>query len=610
MTKKGAGAVPDGTIQPAMRTLQQAGSAGGHKRAVRPRRLATGPASQESILTEGSTSAEAPGLRSVGQVPMERLRSVFDGMFDGVWIVAADGRTTYANGSMARLLGSTQAEMRGRLLVSFLEESEKEEAEAFLKRQPSHAGERIPLRFRREDLGFLASMVAGSPITSEDGAYVGSILNVSDVTGKLAMDAQVIQNQRLEAIGQFAGGIAHDFNNLLTSIHGYAELARSSLPDDDPVRQDMDRVLASAARATAITRKLLAFTRRQILVPIDVDPESIIADLIPILGPLLGDSVELSLKVTTGHGWIRVDPTQLEQVIVNLMVNARDAMPNGGTVTMSISDVGIGDPERPDLQLNPGPFVRLSVADTGTGMDQATLARVFDPFFTTKGPGQGTGLGLSAVSGIVAQSGGLVHVDTILGSGSTFHVDLPRVDAGPIARRPRVAAKTLPRSGVVLVVEDDSEVRHFVRRVLKASGYRVLEASSADPALRAVERWGEKIDVLVTDIVMPGLNGLDMAARISMRHPRIQTVFISGNSDLALGRDRELSPGVFVSKPFTADELSKAVGRAADERRAGLALDSVVGGPETRRPVANGRRTGRPALSIVRNSSGPESPTG
>ena len=609
MTKKGAGAVSDGTIQPTIGPLQEAGPAGSHKRAVRPRRLAIGPASQKSILAVGSTSAEAPGLRSVGQVPMERLRSVFDGMFDGVWIVAADGRTTYANGSMARLLGLTQDEMRGRPLVSFCQESDREEVEAFLKRQPSHEGERIPVRFRRLDGGFLGSMVAGSPITAENGVYVGSILNVSDVTGKLAMDAQVIQNQRLEAIGQFAGGIAHDFNNLLTSIHGYAELARSSLPHDDPIREDMDRVLASAEKATAITRKLLAFTRRQILIPVDVDPESIVAGLIPILGPLLGDSVELSVKVAPDHGWIRVDPTQFEQVIVNLMVNARDAMPHGGTVTMSIGDVGIGDPERPDLQLNPGPFVRLSVADTGTGMDQATLARAFDPFFTTKGPGLGTGLGLSAVSGIVAQSGGLVHVDTILGSGSTFHVDLPRVDARPIARRPRVATKALPRSGVVLFVEDDPEVRHFVRRVLKASGYTVLAASSAGPALRAVERWGEKIDVLVTDIVMPGLNGLDMAARMRMLAPRIQDVYISGNSDLALGRNRELSAGIFVSKPFTADELNKAVGRAADESRARLAAESSGGGSETRQPGANGGRTGRPALSIVRNSTGPESPT-
>jgi PAS domain S-box-containing protein len=598
------------TMQPAKGQERGAGPVGGgRKNTMRPRLGATHPASQESGLAENSTPAEPLESLAVGQVPMERLRSVFDGMFDGVWMVDSDGRTTYANGAMARLLGSTQDEMHGRPLVSFLEESEREAVEAFLKRQPTHAGERIPLRFRRDDDGFLDSLVAGSPVVTRDGGYVGSMLNVSDVTGKLAMDAQVIQNQRLEAVGQFASGIAHDFNNLLTSIHGYAELARSSLPYGDPIREDMDRVLGSAERATAITRKLLAFTRRQIMAPVDADPAKIIADLVPILSPLLGGNVELSIEVAPDHGWIRVDPTQLEQVIVNLTVNARDAMPHGGTVTISISDVGLSDAKRPDLQLNPVPFVRISVADTGTGMDPATLARAFDPFFTTKGPGKGTGLGLSAVSSIVAQSGGLVHVDTILGGGSTFHVDLPRVDAGPIARRTRVAERELRRSGVVLVVEDDPEVRGFVRRVLKSSGYTVLTASSAVPALRAVERWGEKIDVLVTDIIMPGLNGLDMAARICMAQPRIRTVFMSGNSDLAVGRDRELSTGIFLSKPFTAAELGTAVGHAADKRWAGLAVESSASGSGSGRPGANGGRAGRPALSIVRNTAGRESPT-
>ncbi len=320
--------------------------------------------------------------------------------------------------------------------------------------------------------------------------------------------------------------------------------------------------------------------------------------------------MKLSIEVAPGHGWIRVDPTQLEQVIVNLTVNARDAMSHGGTVTISIGDVGIGDAERPDRQLNPGPFVRLSVADTGTGMDPATLARAFDPFFTTKGPGKGTGLGLSAVSGIVAQSGGLVHVDTVLGEGSTFHVDLPRVHAGHMARRTRAAEKALRRSGVVLVVEDDPDVRRFVRRVLKSSGYTVLAASGARPALRAVERWGEKIDVLLTDIVMPGLNGLDMAARMRMLQPGIQYVFMSGNSDPARSRDRELNAGIFLSKPFTAAELGKAVGRAADERRAELAAESSGSGSDFRRPGAKGGRAGRPALSIVRNTAGREPPPG
>jgi PAS domain S-box-containing protein len=541
---------------------------------------------------------------SVGQVPMDRLRSVFDGMFDGVWLVAGDGRTTYANGAMAGLLGSTPGEMRGRPMTDFLDQSLWADVEVFLSRQRLHAGERIELRLRREDGGDLMALVAGSPITSQDGTYVGTMLNVSDVTGKLAMDAQVIQNQRLEAIGQFAGGIAHDFNNLLTSIHGYAELARADLPDDDPIRKDLDQVLAGAERATSITRKLLAFTRRQILVPIVIDPAAVVADLIPILGPLLGDNVEIDLAISPDHGRILVDPTQLEQVIVNLAINARDAMPLGGTVTISISDVGSGDPDRPDLQLNPGLFVRISVADTGTGMDDQTLARAFDPFFTTKGPGKGTGLGLSAVSGIVAQSGGMVHVETTVGSGSTFHVDLPRVAAPALPSRPRLLETASRQSGVVLLVEDDAAVRGYVRRVLEAAGYSVLTSARAGPALRAIERWGDKIDVLVTDMVMPGLSGLELAARVSEQRPRIGVVFMSGDAEGSIGRDRELSAtGEFLAKPFTKEALGRAVGRAVERGRTGFRGEHGPVRARTEHAGTSHRGTGQPPLSVVRNAA-------
>jgi PAS domain S-box-containing protein len=545
---------------------------------------------------------------SVGQVPMNRLRSVFDGMFDGVWLVAADGRTTYANDAMATLLGSTRQQMAGRPVTDFLDGPLQADFSDFLDRQRIHAGERVQVRFRREDGVGVDGLVAGSPITTVDGTYVGTILNFSDVTGRNAIEAQVIQNQRLEAIGQFASGIAHDFNNLLTAIHGYAELAAGSLADGDPVRSDVEQVLASAERASAITRKLLAFARRQILVAADVDPAQIVAGLIPILGPLLGDNVELVLEIAPNHGWVRVDPTQLEQVLVNLAVNARDAMPDGGTTTISISNIGAEDPDRPDYQLIPGPFVRISVADTGTGMDPATLARAFDPFFTTKAPGQGTGLGLSAVSGIVAQSGGMVHVVTAPGDGSTFHVDLPRVAAAEPTRNP-VDSKTLSQGrGVVLLVEDDAAVRQFVRRILASSGYTVMVAANAALALRAVERWGDMIDVLVSDIVMLGMNGLDLAARIGERHPGIGVVYMSGNSDAAIGNNGAFGPGVFVSKPFTAETLAGAVGRVLHARDGEFddVPRAVAAGMSPKGATLRGARP--PSLRVVPKPDGPGLP--
>jgi two-component system, cell cycle sensor histidine kinase and response regulator CckA len=518
---------------------------------------------------EVSVDAEIPDEQlmstSVGQVPMDRLRSIFDGMFDGVWLVASSGRTTYANGAMAGLLGSTPDEMHGRPITDFLDEPLWLDVKGFLARQRNQAGERMELRLRRADGTDLFGIVAGSPITTDEGVFVGTMLNVSDVTGKRSMDAQLIQSQRLEAIGQFAGGIVHDFNNLLTSIQGFTELARANLPEGDPRRQDLDQVLASAARASAITRKLLAFTHRQMLVPVDIDPAQVISDLLPMLRPLMGDGIEVAVEVAADHGWIRVDPTQLEQVMLNLAVNAHDAMPVGGTMTIAVHDLGSIDPDRPDPDLNAGPFVRISVSDTGIGMDEATKARIFDPFFTTKGPGKGTGFGLSTVFGIVAQSGGQIGVETSLGEGSTFHVDLPRLGTVVLPGPQHTAEPAPRRSGVVLVVEDDPVVREFARRSLEGAGYTVLTAAGGDEALRASEDRVETIDVLVTDIVMPGLRGPELATRIIAQRPGIGVVFMSGFAEHDFGPGAELSASSeILPKPFNLEALSRAVGRAAD----------------------------------------------
>jgi PAS domain S-box-containing protein len=523
---------------------------------------------------------------SVGQVPADRLRTIFDGMFDGVWLVAADGRTTYSNGAMAELLGTTQASMRDRPIAEFLDEEFRVEVAAFLDRQRTQAGERMQVQFQRADGTDLFGIMAGSPITTHDGVFVGTMLNVSDVTGKRSIDAQVVQNQRLEAIGQFAGGIAHDFNNLLTAIQGYTQLAISSLAADDPVRADLAQVVASSERATAITRKLLAFTRHQVLVPVDVDPAVVIASLLPILAPLLGEIV-ISLDVEANHAWVRVDPTQLEQVLMNLALNARDAMPDGGTVKVSVHNLEPLDPERPDPDLTAGPFVRISVSDTGTGIDSATKERIFDPFYTTKPEGQGTGFGLSTVFGIVAQSGGQVQVETEVGKGSTFHVDLPRVV--PVAGRARRARTETPRvgSGAVVLAEDDPAVRLFARRSLEAAGYTVFAAAGAEEALHASEHWNASIDVLVTDIVMPGMQGDELAARIRETRPGIGIVLMSGYTDHALGIGSKLKRVEFVNKPFTIDILTGAVARAADGARQWANAQNGTVGAKRAAPVVD-----------------------
>ena len=277
----------------------------------------------------------------------------------------------------------------------------------------------------------------------------------------------------------------------------------------------------------------------------------------------MGDDVRIALEADPKHGWIRVDPTQLEQVIVNLAVNARDAMPAGGTVRIEVHDMKPADPSRPDPDLSPGSLVRISVSDTGSGMDEATRDRIFDPFFTTKGPGKGTGLGLSTVFGIVAQSGGQIQVDTAPGEGTTFHVDLPRVAsaAPPVAT---VLVEAPRGTGAVLVVEDEPAVRDFVRRSLEAAGYTVLAAAGADEAIQASERWGDALDVLLTDIVMPGAHGPELAAAIRKQRPGIGVVFMSGYAEGVPGRGGELrASGEFLPKPFSVSALNRAVGRAA-----------------------------------------------
>ena len=505
---------------------------------------------------------EALGLvTSVGQVPADRLRTIFDGMFDGVWLVSGNGTTTYANEAMATLLGTSHDKMRGRSITDFLAADQWDDVMGFLARQRAHAGERMEICFRRVDGSDLFGVVAGSPILAEGDVFVGTMLNVSDVTGKRSIDAQVVQSQRLEAVGQFAGGIAHDFNNLLTAIHGYTTMAIDNLPADDPIRHDLAQVIESSERATAITRQLLAFTRRQVLMAIDVDPAVVVAGLLPILGPLLGEVV-IRMDVSAHHDWVRVDPTQLEQVILNLTLNARDAMPSGGTVTISIHDLEGPDPERPDPDLTGGPFVRISVADTGIGMDEATRAQIFDPFYTTKSAGHGTGFGLSTVFGIVAQSDGQVQVETAPGKGSTFHVDLPRVPGKPKAATATPIEPIQHGSGTILLAEDNPAVRQFARQSLESAGYTVFAAAGAQEAIEASEHWSTSIEVLVTDMVMPGMHGHDLARLIRKSRPGIGIVLMSGYTDHFLGGGAELDEFEFLNKPFTAAALTTAVGRA------------------------------------------------
>ncbi len=385
----------------------------------------------------------------------------------------------------------------------------------------------------------------------------------------LASQAQLAQAQKMEVVGRLAGGIAHDFNNLLTAIGGYSLLALNRLAPDHPARADLEEVQKAGDRAAALTRQLLLFSRKEALATRAVDLHVVVTGLEKMLRRLIGEDVELAIESEADLGHVTADPGQIEQVVLNLVVNARDAMPHGGRLTVALAAVELGpDEAEGHLGAHPGPYLRLTVRDTGTGMDAPTQARLFEPFFTTKEPGKGTGLGLSTVYGVVKQTGGFVAVQSAPGQGSSFSVYLPRSEDPAAA----AAAKTLSAQGsegteTVLLVEDDESVRFLAREVLVAKGYTVLVAADGEAALRLHAQYAGRIDLLITDVVMPKLSGPELARRLRRLAPGTRVLFLSGYTAEAMAHHGLLDDGVaVVSKPFSPDGLTSRVRAVLDRR--------------------------------------------
>jgi two-component system, cell cycle sensor histidine kinase and response regulator CckA len=378
-------------------------------------------------------------------------------------------------------------------------------------------------------------------------------------------EVQLRHVQKMEAIGRLAGGIAHDFNNLLSVILGYTSLLLRRLPDQDPSKTYIAEIDAAGRRAADLTRQLLAFGRKQKLNPRVLDMNEVISDMERMLLRVLGEDVRLTARKDADLGRVRVDRGQIEHVLMNLAVNARDAMPAGGEIVLETRNVDVSTGSPPfERGVAAGRYVVLSVSDTGSGMDEATLARVFEPFFTTKEVGKGTGLGLSMVLGIVEQSGGHVLVDSRLGKGTVFSVYLPRSDAP--AEATEIAALDAPRGGteLVLLVEDEPEVRALGRALLEDGGYRVLDAGSPSEALR-LARDHDGIDALVTDIVMPEMNGREVARAVREMLPRVKVIYASGYSGRTSESELSEDGALFVEKPLTRAKLLTAVRAALDE---------------------------------------------
>jgi len=389
-----------------------------------------------------------------------------------------------------------------------------------------------------------------------------------DIDERKLLEEQLHQSQKLEAIGQLAGGIAHDFNNVLTVILGFTDLRLAEVTLEDPAHDDLVEIKKAASRAAGLTRQLLAFSRKQILHPEVLDLNALIVGVQPMLGLLIAEHVGLRVSLLAQHGLIKVDPTQVEQILVNLAVNAADAMPRGGTLTIETTNVTLDEHyQQRHLPVTPGDYVLLAVSDTGTGMAEATAKHIFEPFFTTKDVGKGTGLGLATVYGIVKQSGGDISVQSELGHGTTFKIHLPQA-SGTLASHEAPGAEThgdeSPCSETVLLVEDDDGVRLLTRLTLERAGYHVLQASNPKLAAELVSAFEGPIDLMVSDVIMPESGGPPLLNWLVGLHPAIRVLYMSGYADEAIRHVLLVDGTPFIQKPFTPDAIARKVREVLD----------------------------------------------
>jgi two-component system, cell cycle sensor histidine kinase and response regulator CckA len=404
--------------------------------------------------------------------------------------------------------------------------------------------------------------VGGRATRDSEGRTIYIDVIAEDVTERRELELRLAQAQKMQAIGQLAGGVAHDFNNLLTVINGYCELLLGAQLPDSRQRESLELIRQAGERATNLTQQLLAFSRKQVTVKRPIQLNDVVAEVLQLSRRLIGENIALIEILRDTAGQVLADPAQIHQMLMNLVINARDAMADGGRMTVTTGGTSLEPEHARQLDIPPGEYVLLTVTDTGTGMEEGVLQHLFEPFFTTKPAGKGTGLGLSTAEGIVRQSGGSIEVDSVPGHGTTFRVYLPRFQAehAPAAAAPQPG---VPKRGAstILLVEDEAAVRKFAADVLASSGYAVLQAGDAEEALGIAERHSGPIHLLLTDIVMPGLNGRELATRFSVARSESRVLFASGYSEV-LASDDKLDPATnFLAKPFSADQLTSMVQR-------------------------------------------------
>jgi two-component system, cell cycle sensor histidine kinase and response regulator CckA len=496
-----------------------------------------------------------------------RLEAVLQQMPAGVLISEASGALIFKNRLMEKLLPDTERRLTQK---SFRPDGTPYRASEMPSSRALASGEVVTneeIHISAADGSRRVLLVSAGPVRDPQGFVVAAVATFQDVTAHRALAEQLRQSQKMEAIGRLAGGVAHDFNNLLTIIGGYGQMVLESLKDKDPLRKDLEAILEAANRATTLTRQLLTFSRRQIVQPKNLDLNRQVSKMKRMLSRVLGEDVVLTASLKPGAARIKMDPGQIEQVLMNIAVNARDAMPRGGKLTISTAQATVSGDSPADQDLVPGAYIVLSMSDTGEGMTPEVISQIFEPFFTTKAKGKGTGLGLSTVYGIVRQNHGAIRVESVTGSGSTFHVYFPAASREESAgRRASRAEAACGGTETVLLIEDEAGVRNITVQMLRRHGYQVLEAGSGEDALTLFRDHRDAIDLVLTDVVMPQMSGGELAGRLIQLRPGLKVLFMSGYTEDVLARHNISAGAGLLQKPFTLEALGRTIRAALDAR--------------------------------------------
>ena len=504
----------------------------------------------------------------------ERFRGMAEQLLDVLFQTDMEGVLTYLSPSVSRVMGWNPEEMIGRHVVEFLQDDQKPEIlRAFQEVLTSGVSvHNLGLTLKRKDGSVFFGEINGSQVV-RDGNITGVLGLIRDITehkeaeaAREKLEGQLRQAQKMEAVGQLAGGIAHDFNNLLQVILGHLDLVRADMAPGSSNIAELDEISKAAERAADLTRQLLAFSRRQVIQPVNLYLNELVQGILNMVRRVIGEHIELRLITDNRLGTIRADRGQIEQVLMNLCVNARDAMPSGGTLTIETRNETIDNEYCHEHPWSiAGRYVLLSVSDTGCGMDSATLGQVFEPFFTTKGVGQGTGLGLATVYGIVKQHNGQIYVYSEPEKGSIFKIYLPLVESSPEELQKAPEEPVAGGTEIILVAEDEEAVRNLIRRMLEAAGYTVLTAFDGEDALRVFEEHKDTIDMAIFDVIMPKLGGRDVMDRIQATHPKMRFLFSSGYSENAIHTNFVIKEGLrLISKPYSQTSLLRAVRETLD----------------------------------------------